>query len=81
VTLHENEVSVDGALVTNLAAADLGRFDFFLDIGCFQGFDANQRDVVHEADRTAVVLATLRRAGRWAQVGSDQRPLASKQSP
>ena len=29
--------------VTDLAAADLGSFDFFLDIGCFQGFDADQR--------------------------------------
>lgn len=29
--------------VTSLAAADLGRFDFFLDIGCFQGLDADQR--------------------------------------
>lgn len=28
--------------VTNLAAADLGSFDFFLDIGCFQGLDADQ---------------------------------------
>lgn len=29
--------------ITNLAGADLGRFDFFLDIGCFQGLDADQR--------------------------------------
>ena len=29
--------------VTNLTSADLGMFDFFLDIGCFQGFDAEQR--------------------------------------
>ena len=29
--------------VTNLAAAGLGTFDFFLDIGCFQGFGAGQR--------------------------------------
>jgi hypothetical protein len=29
--------------VTNLAAASLGTFDFFLDIGCFQGFGAGQR--------------------------------------
>lgn len=29
--------------VTNLSAADLGTFDFFLDIGCFQGFDAEHR--------------------------------------
>ena len=29
--------------VTDLPAADLGTFDFFLDIGCFQGLDAAQR--------------------------------------
>jgi SAM-dependent methyltransferase len=29
--------------VTNLPAASTGTFDFFLDIGCFQGFDAHQR--------------------------------------
>ena len=29
--------------VTRLQPADHGRFDFFLDIGCFQGFDASQR--------------------------------------
>jgi len=29
--------------VTNLTAAGLGHFDFFLDIGCFQGLDAGQR--------------------------------------
>jgi SAM-dependent methyltransferase len=29
--------------VTDLPAADLGTFDFFLDVGCFQGLDAEQR--------------------------------------
>jgi SAM-dependent methyltransferase len=29
--------------VTRLQPASHGRFDFFLDIGCFQGFDAQQR--------------------------------------
>ncbi|WP_018653938.1 class I SAM-dependent methyltransferase [Actinomadura flavalba] len=29
--------------VTDLPAAGLGTFGFFLDIGCFQGFDAEQR--------------------------------------
>jgi SAM-dependent methyltransferase len=29
--------------VTRLPSADLGMFDFFLDIGCFQGLDAGQR--------------------------------------
>ena len=29
--------------VTELASADLAPFDFFLDVGCFQGLDARQR--------------------------------------
>ncbi|MDN5765875.1 MAG: methyltransferase domain-containing protein [Humibacillus sp.] len=29
--------------VTDLPASDLGTFDFFLDVGCFQGLDAGQR--------------------------------------
>ena len=29
--------------VTRLRSANLGTFDFFLDIGCFQGLDAGQR--------------------------------------
>jgi SAM-dependent methyltransferase len=29
--------------ITSLAGAGLGRFDFFLDIGCFQGLDDGQR--------------------------------------
>ncbi|OJF10038.1 methyltransferase type 11 [Couchioplanes caeruleus subsp. caeruleus] len=31
---------------TDLVAAGLGTFDFFLDIGCFQGFDAGGRHAV-----------------------------------
>ncbi|MBE1489968.1 class I SAM-dependent methyltransferase [Plantactinospora soyae] len=31
---------------TNLGGAGLGTFDFFFDVGCFQGFDANQRQAV-----------------------------------
>jgi SAM-dependent methyltransferase len=30
--------------VTDLPVAGLGTFDFFLDVGCFQGLDAAQRD-------------------------------------
>jgi hypothetical protein len=41
--------------VTNLTAAGLGSFDFFLDIGCFQGFDAGQR---HAAGESVSALAT-----------------------
>jgi SAM-dependent methyltransferase len=40
--------------VTDLPAADLGTFDFFLDIGCFQGFDADQR---HAEGRGVTALA------------------------
>jgi hypothetical protein len=29
--------------VTDLRAADLGTFDFFFDVGCFQGLDPKQR--------------------------------------
>ena len=29
--------------VTDLASADLGTFDFFFDVGCFQGLSAEQR--------------------------------------
>jgi SAM-dependent methyltransferase len=35
--------------ITDLAGADLGHFDFFLDIGCFQGLDAIQRRAAGEA--------------------------------
>ncbi|MEV4671474.1 MULTISPECIES: class I SAM-dependent methyltransferase [Actinomadura] len=40
--------------VTDLAAADLGTFEFFLDIGCFQGFEAEQR---HAVGRGVTALA------------------------
>ena len=29
--------------VTDLASADLGKFDFFFDVGCFQGLNSEQR--------------------------------------
>ncbi|WP_201261190.1 class I SAM-dependent methyltransferase [Embleya scabrispora] len=32
--------------VTDLRSTELGTFDLFLDIGCFQGFDADQRQAV-----------------------------------
>ena len=37
--------------VTDLAAADLGTFDFFLDVGCFHGLDASQRRAEAEGIR------------------------------
>jgi SAM-dependent methyltransferase len=47
--------------VTNLAVPDLGRFGFFLDIGCFQSLDAGQRRAAGEtvsalADPGATIL-------------------------
>jgi hypothetical protein len=40
--------------VTDLAAAKLGSFDFFLDIGCFQGLNSKQR---HAEGRGVTALA------------------------
>lgn len=46
--------------VTDLPAADLGTFDFFLDVGCFQGLDAAQRDAMGQgATALANPKATL----------------------
>ncbi|MEQ3552557.1 class I SAM-dependent methyltransferase [Pseudonocardia nematodicida] len=47
--------------VTDLNSAELGTFDFFLDVGCFQGFDGEQRraegrGVTALADPGATVL-------------------------
>jgi hypothetical protein len=47
--------------VTDLPTAKLGRFDFFLDIGCFQGFNGEQRQaeghgVTALANRQATLL-------------------------
>ncbi|MUN36014.1 class I SAM-dependent methyltransferase [Actinomadura litoris] len=49
--------------VTNLSS-ELGEFDFFLDIGCFQGFDVQQRSAVGRGvsslakpDATLLILA------------------------
>ena len=40
------EVTYEVRDVTELSPDDLGTFDFFLDVGCFQGFDAQQRAAV-----------------------------------
>lgn len=47
--------------VTDLPAANLGIFDFFLDVGCFQGLDAGQREAMGQgvtalANPSATVL-------------------------
>jgi SAM-dependent methyltransferase len=56
--------------VTRLPSARLGTFDFFLDIGCFQGLDAGQRLAQAEgvsalANPGATVLLLSFGASRW----------------
>ena len=56
--------------VTRLPTARLGTFDFFLDIGCFQGLDARQRlaqgqGVSELANPGATVLLLSFGPGRW----------------
>ena len=56
--------------VTRLPSAHLGTFDFFLDIGCFQGLDAGQRLAEGEgvsalANPRATVLLLSFSPSRW----------------
>jgi SAM-dependent methyltransferase len=56
--------------VTQLSSARLGTFDFFLDIGCFQGLDAGQRlaqakGVSALASPGATLLMLSFGPGRW----------------
>jgi hypothetical protein len=56
--------------VTRLTSADLGTFDFFLDIGCFQGLNAAQRQFQGEgvtalANPGATVLMLSFGPSRW----------------
>jgi SAM-dependent methyltransferase len=56
--------------VTRLLSAKLGMFDFFLDIGCFQGLDAGQRlsqgrGVSALANPGATLLLLSFGPGRW----------------
>jgi SAM-dependent methyltransferase len=56
--------------VTRLPSAHLGMFDFFLDIGCFQGLDAGQRlsqgkGVSALANPGATLLLLSFGPGRW----------------
>jgi SAM-dependent methyltransferase len=65
--------------VTQLASAHLRPFDFFLDIGCFQGLDAHQRlsqggGVSALANPGATLLLLSFSPGRWrALVGGASR--------
>jgi len=59
--------------VTRLESAHLGTFDFFLDIGCFQGLDAEQRlsqgaGVSALANPGATVLMLSFGPGRWRRL-------------
>jgi SAM-dependent methyltransferase len=59
--------------VTRLEPAQLGTFDFFLDIGCFQGLDAEQRlslggGVCALANPGATVLLLSFGPGRWRRL-------------
>ena len=56
--------------VTDLAACDLGTFDFFLDIGCFQGMNREQRlaegrGVTAVANPGATLLLLAFQPTRW----------------
>jgi SAM-dependent methyltransferase len=56
--------------VTDLAASDLGTFDFFLDIGCFQGMNRGQRlaagrGVSAAANPGATLLILAFQPTRW----------------
>jgi len=59
--------------VTRLDPAQLGMFDFFLDIGCFQGLDAEQRlsqgkGVSALASPGATLLQLSFGPGRWRRL-------------
>jgi SAM-dependent methyltransferase len=65
--------------VTELEAADLGTFDLFLDIGCFQGLDPDQRPAVGRgvsalANPGATLLILAFGPSRWGTaVGAASR--------
>jgi hypothetical protein len=65
--------------VTRLESAHLGTFDFFLDIGCFQGLDAEQRlslggGVCALANPGATVLLLSFGPGRWRRLVGGASP-------
>ncbi|MGB8019713.1 MAG: class I SAM-dependent methyltransferase [Candidatus Nanopelagicales bacterium] len=55
--------------VTNLAGTDLGTFDFFLDVGCLQGFNDQQRCAVGQG------VTKLANPGATADPGLPAHPL------
>jgi SAM-dependent methyltransferase len=65
--------------VTQLPSAGLGTFDFFLDIGCFQGLDAGQRQSQGEgvsalasSGATVLLLSFGPSRWRWLVEGASQ---------
>ena len=70
--------------VTDLPVADLGTFDFFLDVGCFQGLDAERRDaegrgvtILANPDATVLMLAFGPTWKRFLMEGVSQEEVAS----
>ena len=66
--------------VTRLPSARLGTFDFFLDIGCFQGLDAGQRlsqgegvSALSNPGATVLMLSFGPSRWRWLVEGASQQ--------
>jgi hypothetical protein len=67
--------------VTDLGSANLGTFDFFFDVGCFQGFNAEERLAVGrgvsalanpEATLLMLAFGPTRMRGRAGGVSQDE---------
>lgn len=70
--------------VTDLLSAELGSFDFFLDIGCFQGLNTGQRraeadgvTALANPDATLLMLAFGPTRVRWLLEGTSQQEVES----
>src|SRR5689334_2639671 len=68
--------------VTRLPSANLGTFDFFLDIGCFQGLDAGQRlaqgegvSALANPGATLLMLSFGPSRWRWLVEGASQEEI------
>jgi SAM-dependent methyltransferase len=68
--------------VTHLRSAGLGTFDFFLDIGCFQGLDARQRlaqgegaSALANPGATLLMLSFGPSRWRWLVGGASQEEI------
>lgn len=70
--------------VTQLSSARLGTFDFFLDIGCFQGLDAGKRlaqakgvSALASPGATLLMLSFGPSRWRWLVEGASQQEVAA----